>query len=333
MSTLSPAKSNYSHSYLQRYRDCPLACYYHNELKLRKREEGGESHHMAFSKAQHEGLRHLYANNYATLANGELKALLREAQDIFLAHYPTQLNASDLAKTRQGGITALAEYVRRWKDEDKRYRVLSVESLDNQEDGFVVKLDLVVQDIATEQILGMDHKVTGKYLNYDYWAGYEPDSQIVEYERYIQEKFGFCDGFIINAIALRYLQRASKNGPAGLWCNFERQTFNVNGRQMEADLASRRYWIDRIEHSKATGVWGMNTNQCKFCEYRDLCKAGWFYPDDAELIDISYRRVCGKWFRVEENAPLVPCQLDRDHEGDHAPELPSEAQVEFEIEV
>lgn len=310
--------SRYSNSYLDRYRSCPLACYYHNELKLRKREEGVESHHMAYSRAFHEGLRLLYLGD-----------TLRAAQDVFLSGYSTQLDTNDAAKTRQHGITAMAQYAARWKEEDKRYRVLSVEELDRQEDGFVVKLDLVLQEIATEQILGMDHKVTGKYLNYDYWMGFEPNSQIVEYVRFIQQRHGYCDGFIVNAIALRYLQRASKNGPAGLWVNFERQTFNVNGRQMEIDLSSRQYWIDRVEHSKASGVWGMNTSQCKFCEYRDLCKAGWFYPEDAELIEINYRQVCGQWF----GQPLQPCALDRHHDGDHAPTVETDAPIEIEVEV
>jgi hypothetical protein len=30
---------------------------------------------------------------------------------------------------------------------------------------------------------------------------------------------------------------------------------------------------------------------------------------------------------------LTPCALDLNHEGDHAPMIPDEAQVEFEIEV
>jgi CRISPR/Cas system-associated exonuclease Cas4 (RecB family) len=314
--------SHYSNSYLEKYRECPLACLYRYELRLRKREEGIESHHMAYSRAFHEGLRRLY-----------LDSTLREAQDAFLEHYPRQLDIGDLAKTRQNGITVLVEYARRWSEENKRYRVIEVEQLDHAEDGFVVKLDLVWQHKETEQIFPCDHKVTGKYLNYDYWRQFEPNSQIVEYVRYVKEKFGFCDGFIIDAVSMRHLQRASKNGPAGFWCNFERQTFNVNERQMEADLDSRRYWIDRIEHSKESGRWGMNTKSCYFCEYRDLCKAGWFYPEDQELIEISYRQVCGRWFRPSEEEPLVPCALDLDHGGEHALTIPDEAQVEFEIEV
>lgn len=310
--------TRYSNSYLDRYRECPLACLYHYELKLRKREEGAESHHMAYSRAMHEGLRLLY-----------LGSTLREAQDAFLTTYPRQLDTFDAAKTRQNGVTCLNLYAQRWKEEDRRYRVLEVEALDRREDGFVVKLDLVWQSLDTEQIYGVDHKVTGKYLNFDYWKQFEPNSQIVEYVGRIREKYKFCDGFIVNAIAIRWLQKASKNGPAGLWCNFERQTFNVNESQRAADLKSRQYWIDRVEHSKQTDLWGMNTKSCYFCEYRDLCKAGWFYPEDQELIEISYRRVCGKWF----GEPLQPCALDAEHEGDHGLLQPEQAEAEFVIEV
>ncbi len=309
--------THYSNSYLQRFRDCPLACFYHNELRLRKRDEGAETHHMAYSRAFHEALRLHYS--------GES---LKTAQQAFLDNYPQQLDVGDLAKTRHNGVAALAQYMSRWQEEDRRYRVLSVETLDKQEDGFVVKLDLVLQDTTTDQIYGMDHKVTGRYLNYDYWSGFEPNSQMVEYVRFVRERWGFCDGFIINAVALRHRQRAYKGEPAGPWFAFERQTFNVNTRQMEADHVSRHYWQERVEHAKATGVWGMNTSQCKFCEYRDLCKASWFWPDDAELIDIGYRRVCGRWF----GEPLQLCQLDRDHEGEHEVQLlPATTEIVVEV--
>lgn len=316
--------TNYSNSYISRYRDCPLACFYHNELKLRKREEGAETHHMAFSKAFHRGLETLYLNPTGW---GETK-LVNTAVAQFEQRYPRQLDPSDLAKTQLNGSAALVAYVNRWREEDRKYRILTVEQMDNQDDGFVVKLDLVVQDVNTEQIYGVDHKVTGRYLNYDYWRQFEPNSQIVEYVRFIKQRFGFCDGFIVNAISLRYLQRASKNGPAGPWFNFERQTFQVNERQMEYDLKSRQYWTRRIEQSKTDGEWGMNTSQCRFCEYADLCKAGWFWPEDEPLIEINYRRICGKW----SGEPLFQCTFDRDHEGEHGIEQVDTA-MEIEIEV
>lgn len=317
---------NYSNSYLRKYQACPLSCYYNYELKLRKRDEGAESHHLAYSKAFHAALEILYRFSYFNVE--DKNALYQRAVDAFLERYPRQLDEHDMAKTRDNGVKCLAEYIKRWHVDDRKYRVLAVETMDHQEDGFVVKLDRVVQDIDTEQIYGVDTKVTGKYLNYDYWRQFEPNSQIVEYTRYVQERFGFCDGFIIDAVALRYLQRASKNGPAGPWFAFERQTFQVNERQMEADLASRHYWTERIEHSKATGEWGLNTSACYFCEYRDLCKAGWFYPEDEELIDINYRRICGRW----SGEPLFQCALDREHEGDHGIEQ-VDTPPEIEIEV
>ena len=328
--------TNYSNSYLQRYKSCPLAAYFHYDLKLRKQDEGAESHHMAYSRAFHDGLRLLYSGD-----------TLVSAQQAFLDGYPIQLAEDDLAKTRDNGVKALSLYAHRWQQEDKRWKVLQVEQMDSQDDGFVVKLDLVLQDRETEQIYGLDHKVTGKYINYDWWATFEPNSQITEYVRFIKERWGFCDGFIVNTISLRWLNEKDKRGgfngqwldPAsddrhnyshcelrdsryhrrpmlacwGLRVGFERQTFNRNDRQLEQALTDRHYWEDRVEQSKASGLWGMNTSQCKFCEYQEICKAGWSYPDDEELINITYRRICGKWY----NEPLQQCSLDRNHEGEH----------------
>lgn len=322
--------SRYSHSYLNRYRSCPLSAQFHYELKLRKRDEGSESHHMSYSKAFHEGLRVLYDDKpYFELSDIEASLRLRQAQRTFREHYPIQLNQDDAAKTAVNGVEALTQYVRRWRQEDRRFKVLTCERMDNQDDGFVVKLDLVVQDIHTEQIYGIDHKVTGKYLNYDYWTAYEPNSQITEYVRFVKERFGYCDGFIVNAVALRHRQRAYKGEPAGFWSAFERQTFNRNDRQLSHELLDRHYWEGRVEESKLTGSWGMNTSQCKFCEYREICKAGWVWPEDQDLIEIQYRRICGKWF----GAPLMPCALDREHVGDHDahPEISVDSELLVEV--
>lgn len=314
---MEPVKrpARYSHSFLNRYRSCPLSAQYHYELKLRKRDEGGESHHMAYSKAFHSALEVLYGGErpYYMMSDLEASLLLRDAQRTFIAQYPKQLRVDDLAKTQSNGVTALTDYCRRWRDEDRKWKILSCETMENQDDGFVVKLDLVVEHVDTGQIFGVDHKVTGKYLNYQYWNGYEPNSQITEYVRFIKERYGYCDGFIVNAIALRFRQRAYKNEPAGFWGAYERQTFNRNDRQLAQELTDRHYWEERVNQSRRDGYWGMNTSQCMFCEYQEICKAGWVWPEDDELINIQYRRICGKWL----GEPLQPCALGKDHEGDH----------------
>src|SRR5215813_795766 len=303
---LRQSMTNYSNSYLQRFKGCPLSCRYHYELKLRPLEDMASSHHMIYSSAFHEGLRHLYLGD-----------TLQSAQQAFAEGYPNQLDPLDEAKTQPNGIRALAMYASRWKEEDRKWEVLQCEQMDQQDSGFVVKLDLVMRHRETEQVFGWDHKTTGAYLNYAWWAQFEPNSQITEYVRFIRERYGWCDGFIVNAISFRYRQRAYKGEPAGFWCAFERQTFNRNQQQLDQELASRDYWIDRVEHAKASGLWGLNTQQCRFCEYKPICQAGWSWPEDEELIRIQYRQVCAKWFM--HNDTLVPCDLDLHHEGEHAP--------------
>lgn len=311
--------TNYSNSYLDRFRRCPLSAHFKYDLRLRQRDGGTGRHHQEFSLAFHAALEKLYSETYH----------FTEPNKVFLENYPIQLDPDDWAKTQENGSLALAEYIKRWAREDRKWRVLSTEQLDRGEDGFVVKLDLVVEDRETGQIYGVDHKVTGKYLNYDYFNQFEPNAQITEYVRFIKERYGNCDGFIINAIALRHRQRAYKGEPAGSWFAFERQTFNRNERQLEQGLADRLYWIDRIEDAKAKSIYGMSTSQCRWCEYRDICKAGWSYPEDAELIDITYKRIHGKWF----GDPLQPCVLERDHKGDCSAVIVTPTMFEVEVEV
>lgn len=265
----------------------------------------------------HEGLRAIYLGD-----------TLKSAQQTFLDHYPTQLDSFDQAKTRGNGVLCLAEYVKKWKEEDKQWRVLRCERLDRQIDGNALILDLVVQHRVNEQILGWDHKVTGSYLNYKFWERFEPNSQITEYVKFIKDNYGYCDGFVINALALRFRQRAYKGEPAGLWFAFERQTFNRNAEQLQGAATDRAYWERQVNFARENNWWGMNTSSCWQCEYRDICKAGWTWPQEKELIAIQYREVCGTW----SGEPLQPCALDRGHDMPHSPVMAPEGEFVVEVE-
>lgn len=313
----------YSNSQLQTYKNCPLQYRFYWDLLLRLIDDEGGEHHLRYGNAFHEGLRVVYSGG-----------TLREAQDQFLAAYPKQLSASDQAKTRQNGIATLAAYVKRWAEEDRKWKVVAVE--ERSDDPWSVKPDLVVENREHGGLYLVDHKTTGKYLNYDYWSRYEPNSQITHYLDYAQEKYGPIEGFIINAISFRFRQRASKDGPAGFWCNFERQTFNRKPEQLEYERKSRAQWIADIESSRSEGFWRTNTDSCWKCQYRPICKAGWTWDDeperqsrdDRELIKIQYYQACYALLADDEH-----CALERGHEGECSPVRETPSEVEFEVEV
>lgn len=306
--------TTYSNSQLQTYKNCPLQWHFYWDLGLRSLEDESSDHHLRYGAAIHEGLRVVYSGG-----------TLREAQDEFLAHYPRQLDTSDLAKTRQNGITALAEYVKRWREEDRAWKVVAIE--ERSDDPWSVKPDLVVEHREHGGLYLVDHKTTGRYLNYDYWGRFEPNSQITHYLDYGIVKYGPIEGFIINAISLRYRQRASKDGPAGFWCNFERQTFNRKPEQLEYERRSRGAWIADIEYTKEQGFFRTNTDSCWRCQYRALCKAGWTWEEDRELVEIQFYQCCDALLADDNH-----CVLQREHGGECAPTRETR-EVEFEIEV
>lgn len=310
------AMAAYSNSQLQSYKNCPLQWHFYWDLGLRSLEDEGGDHHLRYGNAFHEGLRVIYGGGS-----------LRKAQDRFLEYYPRQLNPSDQAKTRQNGITALAQYVKRWGQEDRQWKVVAIE--ERSDDPWSVKPDLVLEHIEHGGLYLMDHKTTGRYLNYDYWSRFEPNSQITHYLDYGISKYGPIEGFIINAISFRYNLKASKNAPtAGFWCNFERQTFNRKPEQLEYERRSRAQWIEDIERTKASGFFRTNTDSCWRCQYRSLCKAGWTWEEDRELVEIQYYQACDALLADDEH-----CVLSRGHDGECSPLRLEEVVPEFEIEV
>jgi hypothetical protein len=320
--TMTSTATAYSNSQLQSYKNCPLQYRFYWDLKLRQLDDESRDHHLRYGAAVHAGLEAIYRSQS-----------LREAQDAFLAAYPKQLDASDLAKTRQNGISMLAAYVKRWGVEDRVWRVVAIE--ERSDDPWSVKPDLVVEHREHGGLWLVDHKTTGKYLNYDYWSRFEPNSQITHYLDYAQSKYGPVEGFVINAISLRYRQRASKDGPAGAWWNFERQTFNRRVEQIEYERQSRASWIDDIERSRAVGFWRTNTDSCWRCQYRPICKAGWTWDDkaewqsqdDRELIRIQYYQACDALLENDQH-----CALVLSHNGPCSP-MREVQSVEFEVEV
>jgi len=274
----------YSNSYIASYKSCPLQCFLQYEVGLEKIEDGVSEHHLVYGKAMHEALKLIYLGD-----------TLEAAKTVFLKGYPKQLDELDKAKTQANGLLVLEMYVKQWQVDDKKWKVISVEekdSFDYADTGFTVVLDLVVENKEYGGIYGIDHKIVGgkkATLGLDFWNQFELDSQITKYTSYIKSKYGDCSGFYINVIGIRWLDRKYKASPAGLNVRFGRMMFNRNIDQLAIEQADTEYWINRIEKDRQNGFWGMNTGSCKFCQYREICKAGWRYPEDKELIEITYQ--------------------------------------------
>lgn len=307
----------YSNSELQSYKNCPLQWRFQWDLALRPIDDESGDHHLRFGAAIHAGLEQLYRG-----------VGLSAAREAFVAAYPVQLDVSDKAKTQANGIRALTEYAQRWREEDRKFRVIAIES--RSDDPWSVKPDLVVENLEQGGVYLIDHKTTGQYLNYKYWEQFQPNSQVTHYLDYAQEKYGLIEGFIINAISFRFREKAYKGEPAGFWCHFERQTFNRRPAQLDYERASRTLWIEDIERSVAAGFYRTNTGSCWRCPYKPICAPGWTWEEDRELIELSYRQVCNRL--IEGGGVSDYCALNRGHGGECAVSQPT-TDVEVFVEV
>ena len=337
---------NQSISTVQHFKDCPLKYRFIHVVGLCRIEDESSEHHRAFGKAFHAGLEVVYNAQRAiaglydvvgpVAVEGIKAATLDKAKAAFIAAYPRQLDESDNAKTQASGLAAIESYYETYAAEDRsRWKILSVEAAESYDSGYVVHMDMVAEDLTYGGIYGFDWKTTKKSLTYDYFGKFEPSSQITRYVDYIRDRYGSCEGFYIRATQFGYRSRMYKGEPAGFYCKHEQQLFNVNDAQIEIEKGSALYWQRRIEESTVWDkqgfdfAWGTNTDHCPFCQFKPICRSGWRWPEDRDLILNQYRVVCGQ---VTES--LRPCLLDVDHEGQHSEKRPTvmdDLNIEVEI--
>lgn len=272
-------------SQLQCFKDCQFRYWLKYGLGYKKLTTGEESHDANFGSAIHAGLEAYYN-----------KLEWASVQSAFTKLYPDQLQQDDLAKTQANGVTILQAYIDHYKEQDKRFKVLACEETDTFEIApgvrYKVKIDLIVENLEQGGIYVMDHKTTGKSLDYRYWGQFEPNSQLTGYVAYAKFRFGACSGAYINGIRLGYRSRAYKGEPAGFYYEFQRQLFNRNQVQIDNWRKDVLLWVSQLAQAKGAG-YGKNTSQCTYCTYNPICKAEWNPLDEADrdCIEIQYEKV------------------------------------------
>lgn len=270
---------NYSNSQLQCFKDCPERYRLRYIEKLKKIEEGRDEHDKNFGSAIHVALELLYKG-------GSIEGAI----EAFKRTYPEQLLEDDKAKTQENGIELIKAYQKHYQEEDKSWEVIACEVRDEfvfSNIHFTVKLDLVVRKQGC--VYFVDHKTTGKALNWTYWSRFEPNPQLTAYTAYCLAKYGECSGCIINAIKFGHRQRSYKGEPAGFHYEFQRQLFNRNRFQVEAWKEDSIRWVKKLEEAKrdTSNVWLKNEGQCGYCSYKEICIS----CNDEQIINQLYERI------------------------------------------
>lgn len=311
----------YSYSQIQTYAACGLKYKYRYVDQLVSLT-GESSHDLKFGRAIDAALNTYYAGNRD----------VEEAQNAFISSYPASEYPETLphwspGKTVTNGLNTLAAYADQWAEDDQHHEVIAVQSSENIEDvesDRLVKIDLVTRDKRDGLVYGWDHKATGKYLDKDYWAQFDPHSQIRQYVDRLQQKYGQVGGFYINALSFRHRTKAytPRQGPdkgvqlpAGNWYNFGRRSYNPNSDAVAFERESFAGWLRKIESDRELGQWSYNTDHCIrgsfICDYYQICEKGYQWPRDSELITNYYRQQCIRLVGGER------CQLALGHEGEH----------------
>jgi hypothetical protein len=327
----------YSYSQLQTYIACPLK-YKYRYIDQLVPLAGESNHDLRFGRAIDAALNAYYGG----------RRFVEAAQAAFAISYPHDEYPAILplwsqGKTFQNGLSGIAAYAEHWQEDDQHWEVIAVQSSERNEEDVdsdrLVRIDLVIRDRRDGLVYGVDHKATGKYLDKDFNAKFDPHSQIRQYVDRLQRKYGQVGGFYINALSFKHRSKAytPRQGPdkgiqlpAGDWYAFKRLVFNPNAEAISAERGNFDGWVAKIESDRASGQWGYNTEHCVrgpfICEYHQICSAGYQWPRDAELITNYYRQQC---IRLASNGER--CQLEPEHEGGH--DSTKHVQPDFQIEM
>lgn len=327
----------YSHSQLQTYIACPLK-YRFRYIDQLVPLSGESNHDLRYGRAIDAALNAYYSTDLSVM----------EAEHAFITSYPESEYPAVLphwsqGKTFRNGVKGIAAYAEHWQEDDQYWEVVGIQSSQRSEEDSdsdrLVRIDLVIRDRRDGLIYGVDHKATGKYLDKDFNAKFDPHSQIRQYVDRLQRKHGQVGGFYINALSFKHRTKAytPRSGPdkgvqlpAGDWYSFKRLLFNPNAEAVSAERDNFDGWVAKIESDRASNQWAYNTEHCIrgpfTCEYHQICSAGYQWPRDEALITSYYRQQC---IRLAANGER--CQLEPEHEGEH--DSTKLVQPEFEIDI
>jgi len=214
-----------------------------------------------------------------------------DVEKAFVSAYPADLNPSDEAKSQEGGILCLKNYIEFYREQDKDWKILKVEvkgKVLNGEDSHNVIIDIVAMHIPSQTVYAWDHKTTTtEKMKYSFWKRYELDAQVTMYTEHIRQEYGSCAGFWINGIAVGHRKRMYKGEPAGHYQKFERNLFPRTNEQIDDWKRSDTKWKRMMEFAQKDDVFPKAFNGlCNYCEFSDLCKSA----DDPQILELLYQR-------------------------------------------
>lgn len=151
------------------YAACPRQYFFSYVLGWRPEEKYND---LAFGRAWHLGLEHLYRNALDIDA-----IVIREAFDLFLEDYrkswPSSTDSWFKSKNPERALLAYWAYLSTYPDDAYYFSILDTEVTGiiplDEDSGreIIVKMDLIAKDTRTDNIVVLEHKTGGRYS--DLW--------------------------------------------------------------------------------------------------------------------------------------------------------------------
>lgn len=274
-----------TNSRLKAKRMCPR---YHHFRYVKGYASARKSDALSFGSAFHLGMEHYWRDEPLPLA-----ALLADEYD-------------------EAALRALlAGYEARWAQEDEKYETVAVEAefrtpfihpvteTENPEWLLAGKLDLVIRDRETGEVLVGEHKTSSEDISFGspYWQRLSLDSQILVYTVGARA-LGYTNAATLYDVAYKPRQRPRKGeSPEAYRARIMAEIAEAPQRyyarcrltrfpgEVQSALMDAWDWSERMSADMRVGVHPRNPDACfkygRACEFHDVC-VGSEHLDNAE---------------------------------------------------
>jgi len=230
-----PTMSTVDSSKIQAFQDCPRKFFFRYVLGL---QQEGPNIHLDFGSAWHEAMEHLLLNGYGEdSVEGAFKKFLK----IYREAFPDEITDQDKApKNPEYAWKALNQYVKQYESDN--FEVLYTETAGlvpvREDRQLAVKLDSILRDRNSGEILSMEHKTTGR--NSRSWR--EKWSMMLQVESYTHLLYSLYPPENVGKVMIN----GSVFTKTRTWDGVRIPVYK-SPKQMNAFLWNVNHWIDQIE--------------------------------------------------------------------------------------
>jgi len=271
-------------SKIQDYIECPRKFFYRHVLGW---QTNSPNNHLIFGQAVHIAMEHLYINGFSP-------STVVDAFQLFLNEYrtyfPEHTDEWFEPKTPNRFFAFLSEYIQKYADDFRRYKVLYTEVTGRvnltEDENIIFKIDAIIENKNNNRIKTLEHKTKQGDFNSTWDNQWTLGIQAGTYTHALYSIYppNLVDGVLINGLGFKKTK--------SYMFSFTRVPVYKNNKQMQIWLTTILSWIDlikadfeKLSNSKdidpVMAAFRLNpkscTNYATTCTYHDFC-CNWTNP-------------------------------------------------------